>query len=68
MNIVTETIESVAGADDPALGRAFGYGRRQTSSAQRIGHVRGIIKRFLEELPDESLTVHDLRRALEDGE
>lgn len=66
MSDVTDAIEIAANAGDPNVGAS--RSAHATSSRHRVNTVRAIIMRFLEAIPDESLTVHDMRRAIEDGE
>jgi hypothetical protein len=59
-------IEVAAGADHGAITGWPGPATHATPSARRIGHVRRVVIAFLAELPDESMTVRELRAELED--
>lgn len=60
-----EAIEAAACADHEALtpGR---LNAGSVPSERRVGRVRNIVRRFLESIPDESLTVIEMRDALDE--
>lgn len=62
---VQEAILAAASSDDESLTK-IGIEFHATPSARRIGSVTNIVRRFLEALPDDSLSVRDLVNTLDE--
>ena len=62
---VREAIEAAAASDDESITR-IGLDFRSVPSARRIGAVTNTVRRFLEALPDDSLSVRDLVNSLDE--
>lgn len=61
---IEEAIEAAASAGNETVGGAFVKSR--APAAEAIARARNVIRRFLQSLPDESMTVLDLRTELDD--
>lgn len=61
---IRDAVEAAASAGNEEIGSIFG--ERTVPSARAVGRARNIVSRFLEALEDESLTVLELRQALDE--